>query len=205
MSETPVILIGGGGHCHACIDVIEQSGVYRVAGIVEQPGKAESQTVMGYPVIGDDSDLEQLRTKYDHALVTVGQIGSAKIRQFLFDKLTALEFNLPAVISPMAYVSGHASIGKGTIVMHRALINAGAEVGENCIINTAGLVEHDASIGDHSHISTAAVVNGSAKVGSGSFIGSNAVVTHGAKLPDGWFFKAGKRVIDAGDGKPIRE
>ena len=203
MSEIPIILIGGGGHCHACIDVIEQTKVYRVAGIVEQPGKAESQKVMGYPVVGDDNALEQLRSKYAHALVTVGQIGTAKIRKTLFDTLTAMEFNLPAVISPMAYVSAHASVGMGTIVMHRAVINAGAVVGENCIINTASLIEHDTCIGDHSHVSTAAVINGDTVVGQGCFIGSNAVAAHGVTLPDAFFFKAGKRITGPQDGRPV--
>ena len=32
-----IILIGGGGHCKSCIDVIEQEGKYQIAGIVDLP------------------------------------------------------------------------------------------------------------------------------------------------------------------------
>ena len=32
-----IVLIGGGGHCKSCIDVIEQQGVYQIAGIVDLP------------------------------------------------------------------------------------------------------------------------------------------------------------------------
>ena len=30
-----LVLIGGGGHCRACIDVIERENKYQIAGIVD--------------------------------------------------------------------------------------------------------------------------------------------------------------------------
>ena len=36
-----IILIGGGGHCRACIDVIEQEGRFTIAGIVDVPEKKQ--------------------------------------------------------------------------------------------------------------------------------------------------------------------
>jgi len=32
--KSELILIGGGGHCKSCIDVIERQGKYRIAGII---------------------------------------------------------------------------------------------------------------------------------------------------------------------------
>lgn len=48
-----IILIGGGGHCKSCIDVIEQQGEYQIAGIVDMP-KNLYQKVVGYEVIATD-------------------------------------------------------------------------------------------------------------------------------------------------------
>ena len=31
-----LLLIGGGGHCHSCIDVIEASGIYKIKGLVQR-------------------------------------------------------------------------------------------------------------------------------------------------------------------------
>ena len=31
-----IILLGGGGHCRSCIDVIEQAGDFNIAGIVDK-------------------------------------------------------------------------------------------------------------------------------------------------------------------------
>ena len=33
--KDPIILIGGGGHCKSCIDVIESEGRFQIVGIVD--------------------------------------------------------------------------------------------------------------------------------------------------------------------------
>ena len=200
-----IILIGGGGHCHSCIDVIESSGSYNIAGIVEQPGKNKENSILGYQIIGYDNDLAILRKHFDYALVTVGQIGSGIVRQKLFKYLKELDFILPVIISPLAYVSKHAAIGEGTIIMHQVIVNAGAHIGNNCILNTKCLIEHDTVVGDNTHISTAAVLNGDSTIGSRCFVGSNATIVNGAKLPDDYFFKAGSLIINEKNGKALEE
>ena len=72
MSKPEIILIGAGGHCRSCIDVLEQEKRFIVAGIVEKPGANTSVKVFGYPVLGTDDDLSALRKNYQYALVTVG-------------------------------------------------------------------------------------------------------------------------------------
>ena len=106
----------------------------------------------------------------NYAFVTVGQIKNSEIRYNLFKKLKKRGFKIPKIISPYAYVSKHAHIGEGSIVMHNVVINAGAKIGKNCIINTSSLIEHDVIIGDHTHISTKAVINGGTKIGSKVFL-----------------------------------
>jgi len=190
MSKLQIILIGAGGHCRSCIDVIEQEGRFTIAGVVDRPDSGAT-SMLGYPVLGADADLPGLRKQYTFALVAVGQIKSASVRIQLFERLKSLGFELPVILSPRAYVSKHAQVGAGTIVMHDALVNAGAFVGENCIINSKALIEHDATVGSHCHISTGAIVNGGVSVGSGTFFGSNAVSVHGVSIPEGSFISAG--------------
>ena len=170
-----IILVGGGGHCKACIDIIEQSDKYAVGGIVDLPEK-QGEKVLGYPVIGTDEDLGSLAHRYTDFLVTAGQIQSPALRRRLFYLIKEVGGNSPVLISPHAQVSRHARIGEGSIVMHGAIVNAAAVVGRNTIINTRALVEHDAIIGDHCHLATGGIVNGGAKIGEGSFVGSGAVV-----------------------------
>ena len=169
-----IILVGAGGHTRACIDVIELSGQFNIAGLIEKDDKNGLEN-LGYPVIGMDNDLRELRQKYNYVLITVGQIKSAETRIKLFQLLQKMDYTLPVIVSPKAYVSKHAQIGEGTIVMHHAMVNANSRIGKNCIINNKALIEHDTLIGDHCHIATGAIVNGEVTVGSESFIGSNVV------------------------------
>ncbi len=79
-----IILIGGGGHCRSVIDVIEQENRFKIAGIVDKPEKIDSK-ILGYKVIGKDSDLEKLAKEYKNALIAIGHIKSAIIRIKLYD------------------------------------------------------------------------------------------------------------------------
>ncbi|MBE0440312.1 MAG: acetyltransferase [Gammaproteobacteria bacterium] len=185
-----ILLIGAGGHCKSCIDVIERTCNWRISGIIDRKDSGVFD-VFGYPVIGDDDDLPKLKKKYDFAFVTVGQIRSAEPRVNLANKLRDLGFMQPALISPLAYVSKHAKLGDGTIVMHYAMVNAAANVGENCIVNTKAIIEHDSVVGDYCHISTGAVINGGVVVGEKSFVGSQATTNQMITIPPGSFIKAG--------------
>ena len=53
-----LILIGGGGHCKSCIDVIEGVNDYKILGILDTADKV-GQEVLGYKIIGTDSDIEK--------------------------------------------------------------------------------------------------------------------------------------------------
>lgn len=181
MSRPAILLVGAGGHARACIDVIEQEGRFAILGLVGMPDEV-GQTVLGYPVIGCDDDLPSLCRDCPNALLTLGQIQSPEPRIQLYSLLERLGFVFPSVVSPMGYVSQHATLGQGCIVMHGAIINAGARIGRNCILNSRALVDHDAIIEDHCHLSTGAIINGGARVGAGSFVGSGSALREGIVL-----------------------
>jgi len=185
-----ILIIGGGGHCKSVIDVIESTGKYKIYGIIDVKEKV-GQKILDYKIIGTDDDLEKYRNDIELAFIALGFINSVESRIKIYNKLKQLNFKLPVIISPLAYVSKHSFIDEGTIVMHYAVINAGAKVGKNCIINTKAIIEHDAIIEDFCHISTGAIINGGVIVGKSSFIGSNATTKQYIKIPENSFIKAG--------------
>lgn len=175
-----LILVGGGGHCKSCIDVIEKEGRFHIEGILD--AHLKDQRICGYPVLGNDGLIEKYLAGSMSFLVTVGQIKSSSIRQEIYTRLKKLQVVLPVVISPDSIVSKHSNIAEGTIVMHHAMVNAGAQVGTNCIINNKSLIEHDVLVSDHVHVSTGAVVNGNCNIGRNVFIGSQSVVNNGISI-----------------------
>jgi len=188
-----ILLLGGGGHCKSVIDVIEQEGKFKIAGIIDNNLKLGTK-ILDYEVIGKDEDLEKLRKKFNYAFITVGQIKSPDIRIKLFNLLKSLDYELPVIISPLAYVSKYSEIEEGSVIMHHALINANTKIGKNCIINTKALIEHDAKVEDFCHISTGAIINGGVIVRKNSFIGSNSVCKEYIKIKENSFIKAGSLV-----------
>jgi len=59
MSKKKIILAGGGGHCKACIEVIESTGLYQIAGVLDVADK-RNQKILDYTIIGTDEDIPRL-------------------------------------------------------------------------------------------------------------------------------------------------
>ncbi len=191
-NKPKILLIGGGGHCHSVIDIIEQEGKYTIAGIVDKKELIGTK-VLDYKIIACDDDLEELFKTYQYAIITVGQIKSNSLRVKLFDLVKSIGYTLPIIISPFAYVSKYATIEQGTVIHHQALVNANAKIGKNCIINSKALIEHDVTIEDNCHISTGAIINGGTIIKENTFFGSNAVTKEYIKICG--FIKAGSVAI----------
>lgn len=186
-----VVLIGGGGHCHSVIDVVESENKYEILGIIDKE-ELIGKEILGYKVIASDDDLENIYKYCKNAIITVGQIKSNKVRIDLFKKLKKIGFNLPTIISSQAYISKHSFIDEGTVVMHQALVNSNVKIGKNCIINTKALLEHDVTVEDNCHISTGAIINGNVLIKEGTFFGSNATSIQSIIVDK--FVKAGELV-----------
>ncbi len=180
-NKPKIILIGGGGHCKAVIDVIETENKFKISGIIDLPDKL-GQSILDYKIIGADNDIPQLAKQFKYFFITVGHIQTPVLRIKLFNLVKKSGGELPVIISPNAHVSKYAKIGEGTIIMHNTIINAGSEIGNNCIINNKALIEHDCRIGNNCHISTNAIINGNCIVGNNCFAGSNSVIKNGITI-----------------------
>lgn len=199
-----IILIGGGGHCRSCIDVIELEDLYEIVGIVDLAQKIGDK-IFDYKIIAADEDLPNIIKEHKNFLITIGQIKTSHLRKEKYKLLKQLGGLLPNIISPKARLSDHAILGEGNIVMHNAVINAGAKIGNNCIINTGAIVEHDVLVGDHVHISTSAVVNGETRVDDDTFVGSNAILRERISIGKKVVIGGGAVVMkDVSDGELVR-
>jgi len=199
MNKPEIILVGGGGHCKSCIDVIESENRFNIKGIIDLPDEF-GKTTLGYKVIGNDDDLPALAKKGFSFLITLGHMGKPERRKELFKIIEDNAGKLPTIRSPRSHISKHATIGKGTIIMHHAIVNTDVKIGDNCIINSKALIEHDVRIGNNCHISTNANINGNCMIEDDCFIGSGSTIKNGLKITEGSFVGVGSVVI-----KPILE
>lgn len=189
-----IVLIGGGGHCGAVIDVIEMLGTYRIAGIVDVKEKVGTD-VRGYKVFAVDDEIDNLVPKFQNFCLTIGHVGFDKLRKAFYLKLKSYGAMLPAIISPRAIVSDSVTIGEGTVVMHGSVINVATTVGLCCIINTGSIVEHDCTVWNHCHLGPGSILTGGCTVKEGSFVGAGAVVIPGITVGAHSIVGAGSTVI----------
>ena len=182
-----LVLIGGGGHCLSCIDVIENLKTFKIIGVVDN----KVNKLINYPFFLDDKNIDSIRKSTNYAFVTVGQIKDPNKRIQIFSELKKLKFKIPIIISKTSYLSKKVKIDEGTIILNYASINAYSEIGCNCIINTGAIIEHESTIGNNCHISTGAILNGNVNIGDNSFIGSNTVIKEGVKIGKNCIIGAG--------------
>ncbi len=193
MKQKSLVLIGGGGHCRSCIDVIESEGNFRIEGILDLEENIGKE-VLGYRITGTDGNLAGLISEDTYFLVTIGHTGNVRRRMEIYNELISRSANLPTIVSPLSRISTYSKIENGNIVMHYAFINAGASLGSNCIINSYALIEHDVQIGSHCHISTGSRINGDCRIGDACFIGSGAILYNNIKLCSNVIIAAGSVV-----------
>jgi sugar O-acyltransferase (sialic acid O-acetyltransferase NeuD family) len=193
MEIKKLVLIGGGGHCKACIDVILSDKNFHVEGILDNT-LVRGNKVLDFLVMGGDSLIEQMAINKNYFLITVGQIKTAEVRVKLYEQIKNKGGEFAIVIASSAIVSPFCRISEGTLVMHHAVVSANTKIGINCIINNKALIEHDSTIGDHSHISTGAIVNGNCFIGNRNFIGSGAVIVNNVRTADDVVVGAGSIV-----------
>lgn len=191
MHSKNLILVGGGGHCKSVIDVAESAG-FKIKGVLDIPENV-GKKVLGYEIIGTDDQIPCFVNEVLF-IVTVGHIKDAALRIKLHQKILDEGGLLATIVASTAYVSKHAHVGEGTVIMHNAVVNADATIGLGCIINTFANIEHDAQVGDYCHISTGAMVNGNCIVGSGTFLGSQSVMVNGIEITEGCVIGAGSLV-----------
>ena len=200
MRKEKIVLFGGGGHCISVIDTIESEGKFTIAGIVDMPSRLHDK-VMNYEVFANDDDLPRLAAEYKYFFITIGHIRDFRPRWLMYKILMASGCHLPVIISPRAYVSPHARIGSGTLVMPFAFINSGVSIGPNCIVNTSSIIEHNSIVGSNNHISTACVVNGTCIIGNNNFIGTNATLLNNLTIGNDNLIGASSVVVkNVGDG-----
>lgn len=149
----------------------------------------------GVPVIGKTSDMEKFFKEYKLLLVT---IGNNILREKLYKRAIAIGYTFPNIVVPSVYISPHAKLGTGIIILNNAVVQNGASIGDGTILNPGVEAHHDSTIGKYCLIYTNSVIRSLAHVSDRAWIGSTCTVSTGvevgadAMVPDGCVVKKNK-------------
>jgi sugar O-acyltransferase (sialic acid O-acetyltransferase NeuD family) len=177
-----VAVIGGGGHGRVIIDMIEKAGELTLVGVIDAQISA-GEEVLGYPVLGPDSEIASLAEQHSIEGVVVA-IGDNWIRSkavaAVLDQVPQMKF--PAVIHPSAQIARGVQFWRGSVAMAGAVVNTGSQIGEFCILNTNCSVDHDGVLGDFSSFGPNSCAGGTVYIGEFSAISLGANVIHNVKV-----------------------
>jgi len=197
----PLVGLGAGGHAKVVLEILRMNSCFELVGLLDSKSELKGQSVLGVPVLGDDSCLSDLLNRgIKHFFIGVGSIGEVSLRLRLYNLAMAHDMQPVSALHPQAVISPSATIGPGATVMATAVINACAALGANVIINTGAIVEHDCVLADHVHVATGARLASAVRVGRGAHIGAGATIRQGITIGEGAIVGIGTAVVK--DVKP---
>lgn len=170
-----LLLVGAGGFGRVVLE--HASTIYDCAFLDD----GDATVVDGVPVIGKTAEMASFYPEYKRLLVT---IGNNKLREQLYKEAATIGFTFPNIIHPSAYVSPHAHIGSGCVILNNAVVQNNAKCGDGCILNPGVELHHDSTIGSYCLVYTNSVVRSLTHVGDRVWIGSTATVSTSAIVPD---------------------
>ena len=88
------------------------------------------------------------------------------------------------IICSSAYISPHAQIGCGCVLLNNVVVQNGGRVGDGVLLNPGVEVHNDAFVDDYALIYTNSVVRALAHVGKRVRIGSNVSISNNVNVAD---------------------
>lgn len=167
-----LLIIGAGIYGLVAKEIAESMGCFEKIAFLDD-GADEAPD--GTPVIGTTNDLASLSKEYANAVVAIGDPG---VRQRLLDRIKRETLmRIATLVSPRAYVSPSAQIGKGCILEPMAVVHTGCILGKGCLVCAGAVVNHASLCGDCVQVDCNATVAG------------NTVVQSGVKVPSGTVYQ----------------
>ena len=144
-----LLILGAGSHGQEVREIAESLHIFQKIDFLDDDTTKPE-------VLGSWNDIDELKGKYNSAIVAVGD---EYTRKLWFAKLTEAGYMIPTLVHPSAIVSQNATLGAGTTICARATISSGAQVGAGCIISAGTTIGRDNVVDDWTHIEVGGIVS----------------------------------------------
>ena len=179
-----IVLFGASDQCRHTIDIIEQEGMYTIAGILDM-GKEPGTLIDGYPVLGYLDVLADCISRFQ-LVGGIIAIGDNFIRRKVAHEIIDVvpDFSFITTIHPSAIIGKQVLIGPGCTIMEGVIINNNCTIGAHCNLWTRTSLDHDSTIHDYSSFSPGVVTGGRVTIGECTVIGISASILHYRTIGD---------------------
>ena len=151
-----LLIIGAGSFSPEVEEIAHLLGYDDIAFLDDNPSRTYCS-----PVIGTTADIELLRSKFDTAIVA---LGNNEVRMKYHKELKRCGYSIPVLIHPTAYVSPTAFLAPGCIIRAKTVVSTDVKLGEATILNVGALIDHHVEVGAGCHILMGAVLRNKVKV-----------------------------------------
>jgi sugar O-acyltransferase (sialic acid O-acetyltransferase NeuD family) len=181
MKLSRVIILGGKGTAVNIAEQIEHANrTYQYPMVVEGfciDDPVLGNSIAGYPVL---CGLHEAWSKYgDSDVQFIFALYRPDVMEKRVDLLTQL--GIPTeryanFIHPSSYISGHAKLGCGNVILSNVTFQYNVKLGNHNIVNSNVVIEHESTIGNSVFIAASACLGARVSIGDGSFIGLAATI-----------------------------
>lgn len=192
--DLPVIIIGAGGHAKVLVDLLNVLGI-EIIGLTDADSATHGKKILGYTVLGDDSEIRAYGTNSIQLVSGVGSTQPGPARRDIHNRFNELGYTFRTCVHKQAIVSPDAILSEGVQIMAGAVVQPGCMIGANSIINTRASVDHDCILGEHVHIAPGAVLGGNVMISDGVHIGTGASVIEQLRIGEDAMICAGACVV----------
>lgn len=197
-ADSPVTLIGNGGHALVLLDLLLQENAV-VEGIITKHPTEAATTLLGVPCRWSEDAAEHIPPSLTlvHGVGNTARHGDSglALREAIAERYRSAGFRFASVISAQALISPNASLGEAVQLLRGAIIQPLTHIGDHSIVNSGAIVEHGTTLGAFCHVAPGAVLCGDVTLGRKVHIGAGAVVRQGVRIGEGAVIGAGARVL----------
>jgi len=190
--DTPILLIGGGGHARVCLDLLIRQNM-QVLGYI---AKGPSLLIQVVPYLGEDDQVQSFAPNEIQLVMGIGFSIGCSLREALFNRYKSLGYHFATLIHDTAIVSTNVQLGEGAQMMAGAVVQTDAVIGENSLINTRASVDHDSQIGAHAAVMPGTTICGNVCVAERVFVGAGTTIIPNLTIGENSVIGAGSVVVD---------
>lgn len=178
---TGVVIVGAGTFACNVISYLQDDPreTWNIVGLVDNNPALRGTDVLGYPVLGDDDILPEIKARgVERAVLGIGATGSFNmgIRKMVFQRVKELGFIIPTIISRWSSVHESVSLGEGVIIPQHAVLDPHTTVGDNVFLSPFVYLPHHVTLDGHIFVSSFVNFVGGVLIGEETFIGMSASV-----------------------------
>lgn len=195
--ERILLIGGGGGGGSITVDAIQRGTHQRAVGILDNNAALHGKTMLGVPVLGPNSMVEELwkQGKFDAAIIVV--TANVDDRASLFESIRSLGIKFTNVIDPDATLRANVQLGVGNLIMANSFLAACVTLGDNNFLASHTCIEHHSVVGSHCTFGPRTVTSGAVTIGDRVKLGMNVMLEPYLTIGSGCLIPSGLTVVES--------